>query len=72
MTREEFLDKMMDILDTEDEVNMDSLLADIEEWDSLSLVSFMAMVNVVCGKKLSPQTVRKAKKISDLYALILE
>jgi acyl carrier protein len=70
MTKEQFLEKMIDLLDTEEEVTMNSVLQNIEEWDSLSFVSFLAMVNVSTGKKLEPTTVKTAQTIGDLFELI--
>lgn len=67
---QEFLDKMVDLLDTEHEIAMETVLKDIEEWDSLSKVSFLAMANAQYGKKINPKILKKTKKISDLYDLI--
>ncbi len=66
----EFLEKMADILDCEQEISMESVLADIEEWDSLSFVSFLAMANAAYGKKVAPAAVREAKTIGDLLLLV--
>ena len=63
MTEELFLEKMADILDAEDDVTMDDVLADIEEWDSLSVVSYVAMANTSCGKKVNVKDVREAVTI---------
>lgn len=70
MTEELFLEKMADILDAEDDVTMDDVLADIEEWDSLSVVSYVAMANTSCGKKVNVKDVREAVTIQDLYNLL--
>jgi acyl carrier protein len=70
MTKEQFLEKMIDLLDTEDDIVMDSILKDIEEWDSLSYVSFLAMANVSAGKKLVPEMVKMAQTIGDLFELV--
>ena len=67
---EQFLKKMQDLIDCEQELTMDCLLNDIEEWDSLSFVSFLAMANTQYGKKIKPADLRKAKTISDLYNLV--
>ena len=66
----EFLEKMMDILDCEQEITMDSILADIEEWDSLSFVSFLAMADASYGKSVLAKDVRIAETTGDLYNLI--
>ena len=70
MTEELFLEKMADILDAEDDVTMDAVLADFEEWDSLSVVSYVAMANTSCGKKVNVKDVREAETIQDLYNLL--
>ena len=70
MNKEQFLEKMMDLLDSEDEITMESMLGNIEEWDSLSYVSFLAMANVSEGKKLAPEDVRAAQTIGDLFELL--
>ncbi len=70
MTEELFLEKMADILDAEDDATMDAVLADIEEWDSLSVVSYVAMANTSCGKKVNVKDVREAVTIRDLYNLL--
>ena len=66
----QFLEKMTDILECEQEVTMETVLADLEEWDSLSLVSFMAMANAAYGKKVIPADVKMAKTVADLYELV--
>lgn len=70
MKKEQFLEKMIDLLDTEKEIRMDSVLKDIEEWDSLSYVSFLAIANVSTGKKLAPELVKSARTIGDLFELV--
>ena len=59
-----------EVLDTENEVTMDTELATVEEWDSLSFVGFLAMARVATGRKLERATVQKAKALRDLYALL--
>ena len=51
---EKFIEKMVDVLDSEEEITAETILSDLEEWDSLSVVSFMAM----------------AKTLKDLYELV--
>lgn len=70
MSGEEFLDRMVDLMDTEEELTMDTELQDVEEWDSLSFVTFIAFANTQAGKKITPNMLRSAKTIGDLYRLI--
>lgn len=39
MTKEEFLKKFTDILQTEETITLDSVLDDLEDWDSLTTMS---------------------------------
>ena len=70
MTKEIFLERMADILDVEDEITLDTNLSELEEWDSLSIVSYVAMANAACGKKVDVKRVREAVTIQDLYNLL--
>lgn len=71
MTEQDFLTKFKeDVLDTDDDITMDMDLNDVEDWDSLSVVSFIAMGKIATGKKLDRQAVLSAETVSDLYALV--
>ena len=70
MTKEIFLERMADILDEEDEITLDTNLSELDEWDSLSIVSYVAMANAACGKKVDVKSVREAVTIQDLYNLL--
>lgn len=70
MSEEKFLEKMADILDMEAGITMDTKLQDLEEWDSLSIVSYISMVNTECDKRVAVKEVREAESIRDLYCLL--
>ena len=71
VTEKEFLTNMKEsILDTEIEISMDTPLKDVDEWDSLSVVDFIAMANVALGKSIGRDSVIKAESFTDLYKLI--
>lgn len=42
MTREAFIEKFADILQTEEEITMDSVLEDLEDWDSLNTMAVVS------------------------------
>lgn len=67
---EQFIEKMVDMLDAEEEITMDTVLDELDEWDSLSFVSFLAMANAAYGKKLNATDVKNAETVADLYELI--
>lgn len=70
MKKEIFIEKMKEILDCSENFTFETKLSEIEEWDSLSIVSFLAMANVESGKKIDITLLREAKSIGDLYILI--
>ena len=70
MTEEYFLDKLANVIDAESGLNLTTILANIEEWDSLSVVSFIAMANMEAGKKLQATEIQDAKTVADLYELV--
>ncbi len=70
MTEQMFLEEMTDLMDTEEELSMDTALSGIEEWDSLSHVAFMAFAATKAGGKVAPADVKKAKTMRDLYGLL--
>lgn len=70
MDQKTFMEKMQDLLEREDELNLDMSLEDIDEWDSLSFVAFLAMADKVPGNRATPEAIRDAKTVGDLYALV--
>lgn len=65
-----FLEKMVDILDAEDELSMDMDLSEIEEWDSLGVLTFLAEMEPFSETPITADKVKAAKTIADLYALV--
>ena len=71
MTQEVFLEKMQEeILDTEEEITLDTELTNIEEWDSLAIVSFTAMAKMQANCAVDRTAIREAATIGDLFALL--
>lgn len=70
MTKKEFLTLLTEIL----ELPTDSLtgaepLSEVEGWDSLAVLNFIAMVDEHCGITVSPKRIVDCKTVDDLYAL---
>ena len=71
MTKEQFLVKMQEeVLDTDQEITLESNLEELDEWDSLAFVSYIAMANTAAGKKVDRAAVQVAVTVGDLYALL--
>lgn len=66
MNREEFLEKMIDILQVETELSFDILLDELYEWDSLSKMSTMVFLETAFGVKVSFAELSEMKTLDDL------
>ncbi len=70
MTQEDFIEKMQnEVFDSELQLTMKTSLKEIEEWDSLAFVSFVALANAN-GKSLNRDTIKGANTIHDLYEMM--
>lgn len=68
----EFITKLTDIMDTDAQLTLETKLSDVEEWDSLSAISFFSFCNVTLGKEIDVDALKAAKTVKDLYKLIEE
>lgn len=66
MTNEEFLSKMQDVLQTEEELKLDTVLDDLTEWDSLSVMATMAFLDKDFGVKTTMKDYKDMKTIGDI------
>ena len=67
MTREEKLEIIADILEVDvDEVKEDMLLEGFETWDSVAVLSVIAMMDEKFGKYPHASEIRQYIKVSDL------
>lgn len=66
MNREEFLAKMQDALQSEGEITFDTVLDDIEEWDSISKMAVIAFLDASCGVKTTFSELKELKTIGDI------
>ena len=66
MNREEFIAKMQDALQSEEELTFDTVLDDIEEWDSISKMAVVAFFDASLGKKITFAELKELKTIGDI------
>jgi acyl carrier protein len=69
MKREEFLTALKEALETKTELKDDTVLASVEEWDSLAMIMSLALFNKHLGQKVSAKDARDAKTVGDLLNL---
>ena len=65
-----FLEDIKELLSITEDVDMNTDLLDIDEWSSLSAMSFIAMVEEKYNVKLEPYSVAEAILIEDLYNVV--
>lgn len=68
MSKEEFLVQMQDVLQTETELTMETVLDELDEWDSLSMMATMAFLDKNFGIKLKIADIKTLATIGDIAA----
>lgn len=67
MTDEKKMELIADMLELEvDDFTPESILDDIEEWDSLAAISYIVMMNDEFGKKATPEQIREFRTVQDI------
>jgi acyl carrier protein len=71
MTENEKLRLLEEMLE-EDEgtLEMDMLLSDVSGWDSIAVISLIALLDSKFGKSISSQEIKSLKKVKDIINLM--
>jgi len=67
---EDFLKTLKEMMDTDADLTLETKLSEVEEWDSLSLVTFLSFCNARLNRPVEPEEIKSAKTVSDLYEFI--
>ena len=71
MNQIEFISKFEEIVEAETgEISGKTLLADVEGWDSLAVMGFIAMVDEEFGLSLEPKALKSCNSVQDLVRLV--
>lgn len=70
MSREEFLEHLQEILETEVPLTGAEELTALASWDSMAALSFIALADSACGVRITPRDIPDCKTINDLVALV--
>ena len=71
MTNEEKIAILEEIMEVEEGIlTTETLLSNIEEWDSVSFLSFMAMMDEKFGKTVTGTEIRTKETVGDLMAMM--
>lgn len=70
MTRDEFLTEMQEVLQTETVLAADTVLADLDEWDSLSIMATMAFLDKHFNVKMKLSDFRELSTLGDIMGKV--
>ncbi|MBR3246868.1 MAG: hypothetical protein IKG03_00540 [Clostridiales bacterium] len=70
VSEEQFLNDLKELLETGEDITMDTDLLEIDEWGSLSAVEFLVMIEEKYGVKAEPFSVAEAILVEDLYRIV--
>lgn len=68
MTKADFCTEMQDVLQTDAELAPETVLADLDEWDSLAMMATMAFLDKTFGVKVGLKDFKEMNTLSDLMA----
>ena len=66
MNQKEFIANLSKALETEDLLSSETKLKDLEEWDSLGILSTIELIES-CGGKISIEEINSAILVQDLF-----
>jgi Phosphopantetheine attachment site. len=67
-----FLQKFIDLLDDTDSavINQETVFRDLDEWDSLTALSLIAMADEEYSVKLTGDDIKSATSLNDIFEII--
>jgi acyl carrier protein len=70
MDEQQFLTRIAEVVEVDAaSISMSSPLGDLQNWDSLSRVGFLALLDQHYGKTVEPDDLDQAKVVGDLWIL---
>jgi len=70
VSEEQFIKDLKELLATDEDIDMNTDLLEIDAWDSLSSAAFLAMINEKYGIDAEPFAVAEAIFVEDLYRIV--
>ena len=66
MTKDEFIVQMQDVLQTDSALTMETVLDELDEWDSLSMMATMAFLDKNFGIKVGLKDFKNMTTVGDI------
>lgn len=70
MTREEFLNALTELLQSDCPLTGVEELSNLANWDSMAVIGVMAMADDRCGVTFAPNRINSCVTVNDLCALV--
>lgn len=72
ITEKSFIDLLKEMLNTDVDIKLETDLLDIEEWDSFSMINFLALIEEKYNIKIEKADVIDAILVEDLYDALIK
>lgn len=72
MTIEELLEEIKETLQRDEDITLEMNLHDIEEWDSLAIISIISLYDQLFSLVVKSEDLKKADTIKDLVDLVAD
>lgn len=73
MSNEKKMELLAEILDVDvEELNVDTVLKDLDEWDSVAALSFIAMMDEEFGKEIKGSEIKQFVTVQDALNVMEE
>lgn len=72
MSDEKKMELLAEVLDCDEDISLDVRLSDLEEWDSVAILSFIAMMDEEFGRTVKGEEVRKIETVKDALDFMTE
>lgn len=66
MNKQEFIDELVEILQLESELSENTVLNELEEWDSMAYLGVMSLFDMEFGKNISTTEMKSFITVQDL------
>ena len=66
MTKDDFLSEMQDVLQTDTELKEETMLEELDEWDSLAMMATMAFLDRNFGVKVGLKDFKEMVTVGDI------
>lgn len=70
MTKQELLGHIQEVMQTQSILKEENLLADIDEWDSLTIIAMINLYKELFGIVIEGRTFNECKSVKDLMTLV--